>query len=296
MSSSNLTPSVSSLGYLGVAVEDTSAWMQFGTNVLGLMPAADTDGNNRLRVDQRAWRIAAEPGPENDIKYAGFEVASEQALATMQAHLEQQGIAVSGDDGTLAADRKVSRLIRCQDPDGLDIEIFHGAAERYESPFQSPQGVSGFLTGDQGLGHIVMGTSDIDAARRFYTEGLGFRLSDVIRINIPNAGVLAFEFFHCNQRHHTLALMPMATPRRLRHFMVQALNIDDVGFALDRAMADGAKITATLGRHSNDHMISFYALTPAGIEFEFGFGARTVDPQTWSTTTHDSPSIWGHQR
>lgn len=296
MGNEHSTHSVSSLGYLGVGVEDPSEWMRFCTDVIGLMPAASEDGDHRLRIDQRAWRIAAEQGPENDIRYAGFEVADSNALHMMQSQLEQQGVAVTVDDGTLAADRKVAGLIRCEDPDGLSIEIFHGAAERFESPFRSTQNVSGFVTGNQGLGHIVIGTQDIDVTRQFYVKGLGFRLSDVIRINIPDVGVLAFEFYHCNQRHHTLALVPMMYPRRLRHFMVQATSIDDVGFALDRTMADGAKITSTLGRHTNDHMVSFYALTPPGIEFEFGYGARTVDPEQWTTTTHDRPSIWGHKR
>lgn len=288
--------SVSALGYMGVAVADPSEWMRFGTQVLGLMPAAADDGMNRLRVDQRSWRIAASQGPQNDISFAGFEVSNDDDLTRMQAQLERFGVDVTVDDGALAADRGVTRLICCKDPDGLDIEIFHGAAERFETPFNSPRAVSGFVTGDQGLGHIVLGAEEIDATRAFYVEALGFQRSDVIRMEIRDAGQIELEFYHCNARHHTLALLPFRPARRLRHFMLQSLTLDDVGFTLDRVMADGAKLTATLGRHTNDHMISFYALTPPGIEIEFGFGARTVDDATWQTALHHSPSIWGHKR
>ena len=33
----------------------------------------------------------------------------------------------------------------------------------------------------------------------------------------------------------------------------------------------------TLGRHPNDRMFSFYAKTPSGFQFEFGWGGREVD-------------------
>ena len=104
------------------------------------------------------------------------------------------------------------------------------------------------------------------------------------------------EFFHCNERHHTLALVPARRPRSIFHFMLQAASLDDVGFAFDRVQASGGKITATLGRHTNDHMFSFYAATPGGIEVEFGHGARTVDPTTWRESLHHKPSMWGHKR
>jgi len=104
------------------------------------------------------------------------------------------------------------------------------------------------------------------------------------------------EFFHCNPRHHTLALIPLPLPKRLHHVMLQVPTLDAVGFALERAEAAKAPITSTLGRHTNDRMVSFYARTPAGFEVEFGFGALEVDDATWRVTRHDKPSSWGHKR
>ena len=134
------------------------------------------------------------------------------------------------------------------------------------------------------------------AARRFYRDVLGFRLSDIIRMRVSAQVSFDLEFFHCNRRHHSLALMPVPMPRRLHHFMIQAPTLDAVGFAMERAQAAGAPITATLGRHTNDHMVSFYARTPAGFEVEFGYGALEVDDATWRVSRHDKPSRWGHKR
>ena len=286
---------VRSLAYIGVAVEDPAAWMRFATEVLGAMPAAAADGANRLRIDQRGWRIAVQQGPRNDLAFAGFEVGNEAELAALGEHLAGLGIATTQGDDALLSDRGVTALLRCVDPSGNEVEICCGASERFEHPFASPAGVSGFVTGAQGLGHIVLGCEDIAAMRRFYAEGLGFRLSD--RIRMPIGGVpVQMEFFHCNARHHSLALVPLRRPRSIFHFMLQAASLDDVGFAYDRVQAGGGTIVATLGRHTNDHMFSFYAATPGGIEVEFGYGARTVDDATWCESLHHKPSMWGHKR
>lgn len=290
------TVSVRALAYIGLSVEDPAAWLRFGTEVLGCMPADAIDGAQRLRVDQRAWRIALEQGSANDITFAGYEVASESQLDAMKTKLTALGVLVSEDDGALAADRGVTRLIRCSDPLGIQIEIVCGVTDRFERPFVSPAGVSTFVTGEQGLGHVVLGSDDIPAMRAFYVGGLGFRPTDRIRMSIGGIGQTELEFYHCNARHHTLALVPARRPRRIFHFMLQVGGVDDVGFALDRVQAAGAKVTSSLGRHTNDHMFSFYAATPGGIEVEFGCGARSVDDATWCEALHHKPSMWGHKR
>ena len=52
-------------------------------------------------------------------------------------------------------------------------------------------------------------------------------------------------------------------------------------------------INRTLGRHTNDHMVSFYMASPSGFEVEYGWGARTVDDSTWQVQQHTTGSMWG---
>jgi len=285
--------SVGSLGYLGLKVKDPGAWAVYATAVLGLMPG-ETAG--RFRLDDLSWRIAVEPGDADDLSYVGFEVAGAAELEAVHDRLAEGGVTVGNGDPERLAERQVLGLLTCEDPDGLQIEVFYGPTLRTETPFASPAGVTGFVTGDQGLGHIVLSTSDMPAARRFYQELLGFRLSDIIRMQPSQQFGFDMEFFHCNARHHTLALMPIPTPKRLHHFMIQVPTLDAVGFALERAAAAATPITASLGRHTNDQMVSFYSRTPAGFEVEFGQGAVEVDDATWRVSRHDKPSSWGHKR
>ena len=79
------------------------------------------------------------------------------------------------------------------------------------------------------------------------------------------------------------------------HFMLEVDNLDVVGRALDQVTKLGVPVTVTLGKHSNDHMTSFYIRTPSGFDLEYGYGGRLVD-DSWIPTWFRSPSIWGHKR
>jgi len=288
--------SIESLGYMGLKVKDPRAFAEFATRVLGLMQGESAGETRWLRVDRHAWRIAVEQGDSDDAAFLGFEAAGHAELEHLRDRLEAGGFEVSVGDSSLVSERGVLGLISCQDPDGLGIEIFYGPTLRTETPFASPAGVAEFVTGAQGLGHVVLSTKDIARSRHFYQDLLGFRLSDMIRMRTGKDTSFDMEFFHCNPRHHTLALIPLPLHKRLHHFMPQVPTLDAVGFALERAEAAQAPITATLGRHTNDRMVSFYARTPAGFEVEFGFGAIEVDDESWRVTRHDKPSSWGHKR
>src|SRR5262249_46311971 len=124
-------------------------------------------------------------------------------------------------DAATATRRGVTGLATATDPDGIRVEIYFGAAECSESPMVSPAGGRGFLMGDQGLGHVVLHVRDVGAAKRFYMDGLGFRLSDMIDMEMWPGVQVELAFLHCNPRHHTLALVPASMPKRLNHFMLQ---------------------------------------------------------------------------
>lgn len=285
--------SIGSLGYIGLGVKDPAAFDAYAREVLGLMPG---EAPGRYRLDDLSWRIAVEAADADDLVFAGFEVGGPAELADLRRRLDAAGILATDGAPELCAQRQVLGMLCCQDPDGLPVEIFYGPTLRTEAPFASPAGVEGFVTGDQGLGHIVLATRDMGAARAFYQDLLGFRLSDVIHMQPSPQFGFEMEFFHCNPRHHTLALIPVPMPKRLHHFMLQVRSLDAVGFALERANAAGVPITASLGRHTNDQMVSFYSRTPAGFEVEFGQGAIEVDDSAWRVARHDRASSWGHTR
>jgi 2,3-dihydroxybiphenyl 1,2-dioxygenase len=186
------------------------------------------------------------------------------------------------------ARRYITEGISFRDPAGNRVECFYGAVLASD-PFVPGREVPGFRTGSQGLGHAVLTTTGPDALIAFYQELLGFRLSDY------QLKPFKAYFFHLNERHHSLAINE-SPHMGLHHIMVEMLNLDDVGQAYDIALTHSDMIGVTLGRHSNDNMLSFYAKTPSGFLVECGWGGRTVDVDNWVPEELTiGPSLWGHE-
>jgi 2,3-dihydroxybiphenyl 1,2-dioxygenase len=276
------------LGYLGFEVADLGAWESFATDVLGLAVVDRGARGFGLRLDDWHKRFQVTQGPADDLAFLGWQAEDEQALTELIGRLRAAGVAVEPGD---AAARGVEQVYSFRDPAGIPSEIFCGPQLAAE-PFRSQRVGSAFVTGEQGLGHVVVNAANQQQSRDFYCDVLGFRLSDRIVANVY--GYLAdIVFLHANSRHHSIALGERQK-KRIHHFMLEVASMDDVGLAFDRALRSGVRIMQTLGRHPNDRMLSFYARTPSGFQFEFGWGGRQVDDATWQPTTYDHISEWGH--
>jgi 3,4-dihydroxy-9,10-secoandrosta-1,3,5(10)-triene-9,17-dione 4,5-dioxygenase len=92
-----------------------------------------------------------------------------------------------------------------------------------------------------------------------------------------------------------LGLFEMPMPAGCVHMMLEVNDVDEVGRCNDRRIAADVKLTGTLGRHANDHMVSFYMRSPSGFDIEIGAEGRIVDDwsayQVFESTV---PSFWGH--
>lgn len=284
---------IEALGYLGLQVSDLAAWTAFATQVLGVQAVGRADGGVDLRLDAYAARIRLHEGPLDDLAYCGWEVRDAQALDALESRLAAAGVESQRGGPALAADRRVIDLISFRDPEGTVHEAFYGPLQRTDRPFVSPLGVA-FKTGRQGLGHVVLSCRDKAAMMAFFTQTLGFRLSDHIRTEVIPGRPMEISFLRCNGRHHSLALAPVPIPKKIVHLMIEALSVDDVGRALYRCLDQKIHLSFTLGRHSNDEMLSFYPVTPSGFDLEYGWGGLEVDDETWHVVTHETNSAWGH--
>ncbi|HKP79660.1 MAG TPA: VOC family protein [Phenylobacterium sp.] len=278
------------LAYCGLGVTDVDAWVRFAVEALGLS-LAESSGVRRLRMDDQAWRFAVHEAPDNDILYAGFELAGEDELTTLRRRLDAAGLAWSDLDAAECAERSVGGGLWLRDPDGLRLEFVRDHA-RASAPFRSDL-TAGFLTGDEGLGHVVLSIGDLDRGVGFY-EALGLKLSDFITAPIGPQMMLKIAFMHCNPRHHSLAIAQLPGGKRLNHIMVELNEVDDVIRGYQRCVALGYR-TGGIGRHPNDLMLSFYVATPAGFDIEYGWGGRHIEGE-WEVGQYDRISLWGHER
>ncbi|CAM2920137.1 iron-dependent extradiol dioxygenase HsaC [Skermania piniformis] len=291
--------SIRSLGYLRIEATDLAAWREYGLKVLGMVEGKGSNPEALyLRMDDFPARLVIVPGSADRLLVSGWETANAEGLQDIRNRLEAAGVPYKEGSAEQLADRRVHELIEFADPSGNLLEVFHGAALEHRRVV-SPYGHT-FVTGEQGLGHVVLSTRDDAEALHFYRDVLGFMLRDSMRlppqmVGRPADGAPAWlRFFGCNPRHHSLAFLPMPTPSGIVHLMVEVENADDVGLCLDRALRKKVKMSATLGRHVNDLMLSFYMKTPSGFDVEFGCEGRQVDDVEWIARESTAVSLWGH--
>jgi 3,4-dihydroxy-9,10-secoandrosta-1,3,5(10)-triene-9,17-dione 4,5-dioxygenase len=294
------------IAYLGLHVPDVAAWQAFATTVVGLMPARsvpgenpmapasagagrrDDDGTVFLKADERQWRVALHRCEHPGIAYAGFDLGSQAAFADAVAHLEALGAPFTRASADEVEARGVRDMVHLNDPTGLRVELSWGPT--IDGGFVSPVGVPTFVAGELGFGHFVLLTPDLEASMDFYQRVLGMKLSDFVVLG-PGMSV---QFLRCTPRHHSVALTGVGPMTGVHHIAFEVGDIDQVGYALERATRAGHPITATLGRHKNDHMLSFYMRSPAGFDVEIGCGGRSVDDATWVVNHFTGGDEWGH--
>jgi 3,4-dihydroxy-9,10-secoandrosta-1,3,5(10)-triene-9,17-dione 4,5-dioxygenase len=294
--------SVTQLGYLELGVSDVAGWERFATDILGLASnGVSADGSLSLRMDEYSQRFVLRPGSD-DLNCLGWEVVDRIALQELAAKLKGAGFESRPGTRAETQARRVVELIKLSDPSGIACEAFYGPLMNYEEPFKPSRSITGFVAGSEGLGHVVIAVDNFEKSLAFYRDVLGMRVSDYVEIppevlhRDPREGPAMAVFFHCNPRHHSLAFVEAPkSPKRLHHFMLEAASLDDVGRTYYLCQERSVPIAASLGKHTNDHMVSFYLRSPSGFQVEFGWGGRLVDDHTWQVQSHRAPNIWGHQ-
>jgi 2,3-dihydroxybiphenyl 1,2-dioxygenase len=289
------------LAYLGLEVPDPATLTPFLGEVVGLVPGEPADpaaiaGTVTWRNDDRAHRVIVEPGPADDAVAIGFEALDAASFDQVAARLAAAGHPLTEATGAEHAARRVERMAHNVAPWGVRVELVQGLAAG-ATPYASPLVPGGFLTSGVGFGHLVFTTTAFDESRAFVVDGLGLTQSDWLTTEIAAGLELEVRFYHCNARHHTVALAraPFELPQKLHHVMVETNERDDVGAAFDRAWSAGLAIPNGLGRHDNDGMFSFYVASPAGFLVEVGHGGREITDGWDGNRRYDRISAWGHQ-
>ncbi|WP_413123473.1 VOC family protein [Burkholderia orbicola] len=272
--------------------EGIAKWGDFAAGVLGLMRGTDAGNAVRYRMDERVARFIAVPGTAGNFTL-GWEYPGEPAFRQALADFRENGIELTAIDHAGLAMRGVTEAYQFVDPVGVRSEVFYGGHVEPIVPFVSPTGVR-FVTDDQGMGHATLLVDDVEKAKRFYLGPMGMYLRET---TFQKAA-----FFGANTRHHSFAAVqvPMdGGAARLSHVMLEVEQLDDVGRALDKCLNGKARLTTLLGKHWNDHMVSFYVQSPSGWDVEFGAGGRQVkEAGDWSQVHQGGlagASVWGHR-
>ncbi len=132
------------------------------------------------------------------------------------------------------------------------------------------------------LGHVVLGSVDAAASRRFFVDGIGFKVSDL---------VVQAAFLRCSSDHHNLLVQP-APVRFLHHTSWEVDDVDEIGRAATAMLEkDPARHVWGLGRHHIGSNFFWYLKDPAGNFTEYYADLDCVlDDQLWE------PRVWDAAR
>jgi catechol-2,3-dioxygenase len=106
------------------------------------------------------------------------------------------------------------------------------------------------------LGHVVVGSLDQESSQRFFTQGLGFKISD----HVPGLA----SFMRCSTDHHNL-LLQQAPLNFLHHTAWEVDDVDEVGRGATAMLGDHPERHVWgLGRHHIGSNFFWYLKDPAG--------------------------------
>ena len=129
------------------------------------------------------------------------------------------------------------------------------------------------------LGHCVIGSTDIEASNRFFTQGIGFKISDSV-------GGIA-HFMRCTTDHHNV-LVQKAPVQFLHHTSWQVEDVDEIGLGAQALLSkDPARHVWGFGRHHVGSNFFWYFRDPAGNFAEYYADMDCIlDDQLWK------PQVW----
>src|SRR5262249_10001241 len=259
-------------------LEETSAYY----TEFGLTPAGDgwfstVDGGRQLRLVRSPLR-----------RLIGFTIGVDDAddLSRAAARLARLGVASNPSrDRLTSSDPVTGTVVTLRVLDQLRQR--ESPALRYNAPgrvirvgARSPGVMRDGRVAPRKLGHVVLGTTDFAVSKAYYVDGVGFKVSDIVK----EAGA----FLRCTTDHHNLLLL-RAPVNFLHHTSWQLDDIDDVGRGA-MAMLDGhpERHVWGLGRHHVGSNFFWYLKDPAGNFSEYYCDTDCiVEDQLWKPETFE---------
>lgn len=290
---------VANLGYVVLEMKEPAGWAKFAKAVLGFGVATSfgEKGAKYLRMDNAPFRYMIRKGPVDRFVAGGYQMSSKQAFEDQIKTFEKGKTLVMRGTDKDAKHRAVKGLASVVDPSGNMVEFYYGRSK--SDAFKPGNGIKSFKTGSMGLGHMVLPAQENQKTINFYRKLMGFGVSDDLSLPAfaPGLPKQRIYFMHAdNPRHHTLGLYNFPNPSGVIHLMAEVGTMDEVGHCMDRVKKAGLHVFASLGRHSNDEMVSFYFFAPGGIGFEIGYDGRQVkDWSSFKPTKSTIGDIWGHE-
>jgi catechol 2,3-dioxygenase-like lactoylglutathione lyase family enzyme len=254
--------------HIALRTPEFDASTTFYQDVWGLVPVGSDDGIARFRTgSSEHHQLELHASDRRAIDHIAFAVPDLELLTEAHRALTKAGVTVLGDPTALDAPGGGIGF-RFVEPDGRVIELSAEVASH--EPFEPADG-------PLKVSHVVLNTPDIDRAAEFYTEVLGFRISDWSEHQMV--------FLRCNADHHSVAFN-QAEWAALNHIAYEMPDIDRVMRGIGRMSAAGRPLMWGPGRHGPGNNVFAYFQDPGGFVCEYTSEVMQIDESTWE------PQVW----
>lgn len=238
---------------------DLESHAAFYTDVWGL-DAVDHPADARFfaGTGNDPYLLALIPGEALGLAAVTFRCASAEAMEAVASRAKMAGC-IRSDGPDPGARPGGGKMIELREPNGALIRLVHGDAQRVAKPSQ--------IDRVERLSHVNINTQDVDGLAQFYSDVLGFRLTDRSKI---------MAFLRCNSDHHAVVLAE-APNEGLNHIAFLLPELEGVMFASGRMCDHGFDIGWGVGRHGPGNNVFSYFIDPAGYVIEHTADILQVD-------------------
>jgi catechol 2,3-dioxygenase-like lactoylglutathione lyase family enzyme len=245
-----------------VGVPDVAAaipfYDDFGLEHLGDGRFATVDGGEQLQLAQQPRRGLVEIGIGCDDPDDLDRITHELVRSGLESTREDGAIVVTDKGSGVRARVSIApRYAQTATPS----PAHNGPGSDLRLDQRAPGSVREGLVRPRKLGHVVIGSTDVDTSEHLFVDVLGFQVSDTIR------GV--GKFVRCSTDHHNL-MVSKAPSQFLHHTSWQVDDLDEVGRGASNVLdKDPTRHAWGLGRHNVGGNFFWYLRDPAGNYTEY---------------------------
>ncbi len=272
---------VKQIGHATFETPDMERAIAYYTQYLGLTEVQRDGKTAFLACPSDFHSVVLTEGSAPAVTKLTLQLAPDADLDAFAVETEKKGVQVRRHSDA-APNTPVTLSIT--DPSGLDVDLI--ATRTVKDTRPKNHGVT-----PRKLGHTAFFTPDIQATVKFYTEILGFRVSDWIGD--------FFVFMRCNPDHHTVNFL--SGPKRgLHHIAFELNDWNHVKQACDLLPDHNLDLIWGPGRHGPGHNIYTYHTNPDGFTIEMFTELDTMsneengyfDPRPWHKDKPQRPKVW----
>ncbi|MCC6202286.1 MAG: VOC family protein [Gammaproteobacteria bacterium] len=261
---------VTDVRYVAYGVTDYTAERSFYAD-WGLEPVAETGETVWLRVpgSDEHHVVRLRPADTNHVEVIALAAAQRADVEALHARVAAAGCRMIHAPRPLDAPGG-GYGFRFFSPDGLPFEISGEVARGPRREIDRWEGLPVRIS------HVVLHSPDHHALVRFFTDILGFRVSDWLGDFMC--------FLRCNTAHHRIAILP--GPACLNHVAYDMTNLDGMMRGIARLQARDISVRWGPGRHTAGDNTFSYFVTPSGFTVEYTAELETVDFERHVAAVH----------